>query len=110
MAFELETIKQIPSNERAAYASIVAVQQVVASARQCIEIVDAAVMRAPDGAEGLLDALCQRSEGVIKCQQFYDLYARSLEVVNLYKQDDDDKNEEAKITSKQLEAAIARVA
>jgi len=109
MAFELETIKPIPSNERAAYASVAAIQQVVAASRQCIEVVDAAVMRAPEGAEGLLEALCQRSDGVIKCQQFYDLYARSLEIVNLYKQDDDDKDEEAKITSEQLQAAIASV-
>lgn len=106
MAFELEIIKQIPSNERASYASVMAVQQVVFAARQCIEIVDAAVMRAPDGAEGILKALYERSDGRKKCEQFYDIYKRALEIVNLYKQDDDDSDEECKITLDQVEDVI----
>ena len=109
MAFELETIKTIPSNERAAMAAVVSVQQLVIAARQCVEVMDACVLRAPDGAEGILEALGSRSDGVKKCEQFYNLYTISIEIVNAYKADDDDKDEEAKITQEQLEAAIARI-
>jgi len=111
MANTLDNIQfnPAPTDHRTAVISSNSLQSWLVAGRQCVKMVDDCLARAPGGTAGLLDDLCAMTNGAARCQEYYDVYKKGLELVNAFKTDDADPDLLEQFTQADVDAAIARM-